>query len=356
MEQQRGKVVTKFGMYQQPSMSGSFAHLSLGSLTVSSLTAYNQVIKQTTTVDELQSIQSISANSITSITVSAISVSAGSITLPLSGVLVSDGIAISAIPWTNYNEFLRGDGVFAPAGSGATANYDAQIAALSSTVTGHTVQIAALSAALTSATSSHAAVTLGTANGLSLSGQILSMALASSSTTGTLSNADWNTFNNKQDSFDLAGLSSTVTGHTNQISSLSSSVTSLQSATGTLTSQINSLSSTVTGIEINISSLSSSITSLETATGTLTSQISSLSSSITSLESATGALDNSKVPYTGATANVNLGAYSITAERFYALSSTPIASNELASKTYVDSLTTSPIVNSSTKGFTWFAI
>ena len=42
------------------------------------------------------------------------------------------------------------------------------------------------------------AVTLGTANGLSLSGQELSLGLASGTTTGALSSADWNTFNNKQ--------------------------------------------------------------------------------------------------------------------------------------------------------------
>ncbi|MFA6177347.1 MAG: tail fiber domain-containing protein [Candidatus Paceibacterota bacterium] len=44
----------------------------------------------------------------------------------------------------------------------------------------------------------HDAVTLGTANGLSLSTQVLSLALASTSTTGALSNTDWNTFNEKQ--------------------------------------------------------------------------------------------------------------------------------------------------------------
>lgn len=43
----------------------------------------------------------------------------------------------------------------------------------------------------------HNAVTLGTANGLSLSNQVLSLGLASSSTTGALSPTDWNTFNNK---------------------------------------------------------------------------------------------------------------------------------------------------------------
>jgi hypothetical protein len=44
----------------------------------------------------------------------------------------------------------------------------------------------------------HAAVTLGTANGLSLSGQQLSLGLASGSANGALSSTDWTTFNNKQ--------------------------------------------------------------------------------------------------------------------------------------------------------------
>jgi hypothetical protein len=44
----------------------------------------------------------------------------------------------------------------------------------------------------------HSAVTLGTANGLSLSTQQLSLALASGSTTGALSSTDWTTFNSKQ--------------------------------------------------------------------------------------------------------------------------------------------------------------
>jgi hypothetical protein len=44
----------------------------------------------------------------------------------------------------------------------------------------------------------HDAVTIGTANGLSLSGQVLSLALASTSATGALSSTDWNTFNGKQ--------------------------------------------------------------------------------------------------------------------------------------------------------------
>lgn len=45
----------------------------------------------------------------------------------------------------------------------------------------------------------HNPVTLGTANGLSLSTQKLSLGLASSGVTGALSGTDWNNFNNKQD-------------------------------------------------------------------------------------------------------------------------------------------------------------
>lgn len=41
-------------------------------------------------------------------------------------------------------------------------------------------------------------VTIGTANGLSLAGQALSLGLSSTSTTGALSDTDWDTFNNKQ--------------------------------------------------------------------------------------------------------------------------------------------------------------
>jgi hypothetical protein len=50
----------------------------------------------------------------------------------------------------------------------------------------------------------HNAVTIGTANGLSLSTQVLSLGLASTTTTGALSSTDWNTFNNKASTASLA--------------------------------------------------------------------------------------------------------------------------------------------------------
>jgi hypothetical protein len=49
----------------------------------------------------------------------------------------------------------------------------------------------------------HNAVTIGTANGLSLSTQVLSLGLASSSANGALSSTDWSTFNGKQNTITL---------------------------------------------------------------------------------------------------------------------------------------------------------
>lgn len=49
-------------------------------------------------------------------------------------------------------------------------------------------------------------VTLGTPSGLSLVGQILSLAVSSASTTGALSSTDWNTFNSKQSALTFGNL------------------------------------------------------------------------------------------------------------------------------------------------------
>ena len=69
----------------------------------------------------------------------------------------------------------------------------------------------------------HAAVTIGTANGLSLSTQQLSLGLASSSTTGALSSTDWSTFNAKQSALTFGNLTETtssvltITGGSNAV-------------------------------------------------------------------------------------------------------------------------------------------
>lgn len=49
-------------------------------------------------------------------------------------------------------------------------------------------------------------VTIGTASGLSLASQVLSLALSNTSTTGALSSTDWNTFNNKQSALTFGNL------------------------------------------------------------------------------------------------------------------------------------------------------
>ncbi len=67
---------------------------------------------------------------------------------------------------------------------------------------------------------SHNPVTIGTANGLSLSTQALSLQLATTAQNGALSSTDWNTFDGKQDALTFGDVTSTdidVTGGTGAI-------------------------------------------------------------------------------------------------------------------------------------------
>mgnify|MGYP002654986304 CR=1 FL=1 len=71
----------------------------------------------------------------------------------------------------------------------------------------------------------HNAVTIGTANGLSLSTQVLSLGLASGSATGALSSGDWTTFNNKQAALNGTGfvkISGTTISYDNSVYQLAS--------------------------------------------------------------------------------------------------------------------------------------
>jgi hypothetical protein len=60
----------------------------------------------------------------------------------------------------------------------------------------------------------HNPVTIGTANGLSLVDQVLSLGLSSTSTTGALSSTDWNTFNSKANASGTTNYVSKFTGST----------------------------------------------------------------------------------------------------------------------------------------------
>jgi hypothetical protein len=100
----------------------------------------------------------------------------------------------------------------------------------------------------------HAAVTIGTANGLSLSTQALSLAAASSSTTGALTSTDWNTFNNKLSTATAASTYVPYTGATGNVNlgtnSLTAGVGSFASSGGSNTFDINHSSGS--GIALNI--------------------------------------------------------------------------------------------------------
>jgi hypothetical protein len=100
----------------------------------------------------------------------------------------------------------------------------------------------------------HAAVTIGTANGLSLSTQALSLAAANTSTTGALTSTDWNTFNNKLSTATAASTYVPYTGATGNVNlgtnSLTAGVGSFASSGGSDTFAINHSSGS--GIALNI--------------------------------------------------------------------------------------------------------
>ena len=98
----------------------------------------------------------------------------------------------------------------------------------------------------------HAAVTIGTANGLSLSTQALSLAAASTSTTGALTSTDWNTFNGKQAALNGTGfvkISGTTISYDNStyLTTSSASATYLPLSGGTLTGALSGTSATFSG-------------------------------------------------------------------------------------------------------------
>jgi len=98
----------------------------------------------------------------------------------------------------------------------------------------------------------HNAVTLGTANGLSLSTQVLSLGLASAGVTGALSGTDWSTFNSKQNALTLTttGTSgaATLVGATLNIPNYGGALSGYLPLTGgTLTGPLNGTSISLSG-------------------------------------------------------------------------------------------------------------
>jgi hypothetical protein len=134
--------------------------------------------------------------------------------------------ALSAADWTTFNgkenaivagttaQYYRGDKTFQTLNTAAVPEVT-NLYYTEARVNANT-NVAANTAAR------HNAVTLGTANGLSLSTQQLSLGLASSSANGALSSTDWTTFNNKQNALTNPV---TGTGTTNTLAKFTGSTT-----------------------------------------------------------------------------------------------------------------------------------
>lgn len=100
----------------------------------------------------------------------------------------------------------------------ADATHPGVITAGTQTIGGDKTFTGAVSADTLSATNLSGTNTgdldLGTANGLSLLGQSLSLQAADATHTGALTDTDWNTFNNKQDALTFGSVSTSTTGVT----------------------------------------------------------------------------------------------------------------------------------------------
>jgi hypothetical protein len=112
-------------------------------------------------------------------------------------------------------------------------------------------------------------VTLGTANGLSITAQVLSLGLASTSTTGALDSTDWNTFNSKQNTLTIGALDAQTANATGL--AFVSNVLSSQSATTSFPGLVNNTTQSFSGNKtftgtVNVSS--TSVTALSVGTST----------------------------------------------------------------------------------------
>ena len=134
------------------------------------------------------------------------------------GVALSIGTIDSATPSAN-GAVITGNHLVMQS---ASATVPGLVNDVAQTFAGNKTFTGSISAANLSGTNT-GDVTLGTANGLSLAGQVLSLGLSSTSTTGALSSTDWNTFNNKQPALTFGNLTDvgtdgiTITGGTGAV-------------------------------------------------------------------------------------------------------------------------------------------
>jgi hypothetical protein len=146
-------------------------------------------------------------NAVTLGTANGLSLSTQQLSLQLASG--SQNGALSSTDWTTFNskenaitagttaQYFRGDKTFQTLNTSVVPE-NTNLYYTEARVSANT-DVAANTAAR------HNAVTLGTANGLSLSTQQLSLGLASAGVTGALSGTDWSTFNSKQQALNGTG-------------------------------------------------------------------------------------------------------------------------------------------------------
>ena len=173
---------------------------------------------------------------------------------------------------------------------------------------------------------SHDPISLGvSANGLSLATQVLSLDLSSTSTTGALSDTDWDIFNNKQNALGFTAVPDTrmVNGH-----ALSSDVTVTASdvSLGNVTNESKATmftSPTFTGTVAGFTMGGNLVLGANTLTTSNTGLVSNLNADL--LDGQDGsyyASASGYIPYTGATTDLDLGTHSLTSPLLIGGSST----------------------------------
>jgi hypothetical protein len=185
-------------------------------------------------------------NAVTLGTANGLSLSTQQLSLQLASG--SQNGALSSTDWTTFNskenaitagttaQYFRGDKTFQTLNTAAVPE-SGNLYFTQARVSANT-DVAANTAAR------HNAVTLGTANGLSLSTQQLSLGLASAGVTGALSGTDWSTFNSKQNALNGTGfvkISGTTISYDNStyLTTSAAASTYLALAGGTMTGNVN---------------------------------------------------------------------------------------------------------------------
>jgi len=128
----------------------------------------------------------------------------------------------------------------------ADATHPGMLSIGSQTIAGNKTFTGSISASNLSGTNT-GDITIGTANGLSVLGQALSLGLSSTSTTGALSSTDWNTFNSKQSSGNyITALTGDVTA--SGPGSAVSTITNLAVTNAKIANSTINLTTKVTGV------------------------------------------------------------------------------------------------------------